>query len=206
MPLRSDMTRVHATAVATKPRSLHAFKRALLVLFVGLLLTGSVTWWRHTVDEQIASDRLRERGQLLTFETKDLLDRVGMHLTAAAGLFQASEHVTDAEFHVFVDDVGLMPGLQGIGYVQIVADGQLGDWLIQARARVPELTLYEDSPGTSRPAVRGALLRIRRRRIQHGCRARHRLRCPAHEGIADKPRHAADRDDGSSRRLEASFR
>lgn len=152
MSSRYDSTRVGSTAPIATPRSLHALRRALLATLVGLLLTGLLTWWRLSVDARIEADQLSERGQLLAFETRDLLDEAAMQLTAAAGLFRASDHVTAEEFRVFVEDLGLMPGVLGLGYVPVVFDAQLDEWLARAKTEIPDLKLFElDDEGNPVP-------------------------------------------------------
>ncbi len=76
-----------------------------------------------------------------------------MQMTAVVGLFQASKDVTADEFSTFVADIDMIPGLLGLGYVQVVGDAQLDRWLMAARDKAPGLTLYQYDAGEGAVAV-----------------------------------------------------
>jgi len=124
-------------------RRLRALKIALVAVVFGLAVTGLVTWWAVAVGNQAAGVHLSERAELLLFEVEDLLGEASLQTNAVAGLFRASDEVTRDEFAAYVADIGLIPGVVGIGYVQVIAGEQIDGWLAQVSSDVPGIGLFE---------------------------------------------------------------
>jgi signal transduction histidine kinase len=114
-----------------------------LLVILGLLGTIGGTWWSTQRTERQELEDLESRGELLVFQTRDLLDSVAMQLVASGSLFRASAHVSPEEFRTFASDIGLMPGTLGIGYVPMVADRDLDTWLEQIRLELPGFEVFE---------------------------------------------------------------
>jgi signal transduction histidine kinase len=131
------------------PRRLHALRIAVVVFALGVLSTLALVWWSIAYVHRAEAQALADRGESVLFEARDLFNEAAMQMAAVTGLFQASDHVTVEEFARFVGDIELIPGLIGIGYVPVVGDAQLDQWLATARQEIPDLSLYEyDADGT----------------------------------------------------------
>ncbi len=83
-----------------------------------------------------------------------------MQITAGGSLFRASSHVTPFEFHTFLGDIGLMPGILSLGYVPVVADSDLDTWLELTRHEIPDLELFELDDNTQPVPLRDRELRF----------------------------------------------
>ncbi len=112
-----------------------------------------LTWWTGNGGSRTDRADLTQKGELLLFETSDMLEKVSTQLSASAGLFRADESVSPTEFRSFVEGVGVIPGLAGMGYVPIVSGARLDDWLAYVQSDVAGLTLTEmDGGGDVVPA------------------------------------------------------
>lgn len=122
---------------------LSAHRVTILLVILGLIGTLVGIWWStERTARQEAAD-LASRGELLVSDAQRLLENVGTRVVASGSLFLASEHVVPDEFRAFVDDVGLMPGMLAIGYVEVVADRDLDIWLEGVRRDRPWFELFE---------------------------------------------------------------
>jgi len=121
-----------------------------LVLAIGTTATAAVTSGvAQAIDAQDrqrfegAADRVRDG-------IRDLLEMYVAMLRAAAGLFAASDFVTEQEFRAFVDRLELRqryPGVQGIGYTARIPSEQLGDTIAEQRRRGrADFTVWPDDP------------------------------------------------------------
>ncbi|HKO99098.1 MAG TPA: CHASE domain-containing protein [Pyrinomonadaceae bacterium] len=91
----------------------------LVVLAVGLLFTFIVSYRLASVTE--AEDRARFQGRVQDVQSRieNSLESYTALLRSGAGLFSASEMVTEKEFRTFVSSLGLTehyPGVQGMGF------------------------------------------------------------------------------------------
>lgn len=94
-----------------------------IVLAVGLLFTFIVSYRLASVTE--AEDRARFQGRVQDVHSKieNSLDNYTALLRSGAGLFSASDAVTEGEFRTFVTMLGLAehyPGVQGIGFSRLI--------------------------------------------------------------------------------------
>ncbi len=90
-----------------------------IVLAVGLLFTFVVSYRLASVTE--AEDRARFQGRVQELHSRieNSLDNYTALLRSGAGLFSASDRVTEGEFRTFVNMLGLAehyPGVQGMGF------------------------------------------------------------------------------------------
>ena len=144
MPLRQDNDTRSASSDPAGPRGRFAAHKVTMILVaVGLLATLAGTWWSGVRASRADEQDLVSRGELLVFETTNLLDRAATQIVASGSFFRASSHVTPDEFRTFVGDIGLMPGMLGLGYVPVVADKDLESWLEVTRREVPGLEVFE---------------------------------------------------------------
>ncbi|MCP4308547.1 MAG: hypothetical protein GY788_27465 [bacterium] len=116
------------------------------MLIVGLIITAVATWWGLERDSRLADEQLASTGKLLVFGTEELLEDAERQIAAAGSLFRSSEHVAPDEFAVFAGDIGLMPGILGLGYVPIIPHDQLDSWLAETQSELPGLALFEIGP------------------------------------------------------------
>lgn len=117
----------------SRPKS--AFKRlgsawavGLVALFILLLtvLTALSFWLRAgtRVERQLA-----QAGELVAGAITTGIGAAEDRLTATAALIRASEEVSQGEFRSFVGDLELGPGMGGIGYLVVVPDNELENFV-----------------------------------------------------------------------------
>lgn len=108
--------------LARRSRSVHL---GVLVAAIGVAI--SVIWVSAAInaDRSKASDVLEDAGSLAYRRVTELNSAVVDRLNAVTGLFRSSDEVTAAEFERFIEDIGLVPGMDGIGYVRQIAGEEL---------------------------------------------------------------------------------
>ncbi|HSO50187.1 MAG TPA: histidine kinase dimerization/phospho-acceptor domain-containing protein, partial [Acidimicrobiia bacterium] len=120
---------------------------------VGLLLTLGMFVALWNAADQGAEERLATQALTVVQSASDALSTVDARLVSLSGLFRASIAVTPVEFEQFTDDVGLEPGMAGIGYLLRIDSSQLE--VTEALLAVEtgsEVTAYEfDSEGHPAP-------------------------------------------------------
>ena len=150
MPLwRQQPTRATSTVagdLGVIPGRASARRVAGGLLIVGLVITAVATWWSMERGSRLADEQLASSGELLIFGTEELLEDAERQIAAAGSLFRSSAHVAPEEFEVFVSDIGLMSGILGLGYVPIVPDERLDQWLAETQSESPGLVLFEIGP------------------------------------------------------------
>lgn len=122
----------------SRPKS--AFRRlgpawavGLVALFIMLLtvLTALSFWYRAgtRVERELA-----EGGEIVVDAVNTGISAAQGRLVATSALIRASEKVSRSEFRSFVDDVGLSEGMGGLGYLVLLEDGEL-DQFVEVMAR-----------------------------------------------------------------------
>jgi len=151
--MSSQAARIQKPAPQSRQRRLHALEVALVAAALGVAITVLLTWSSAAAGDRAAAQLLSDRGELLLFEARDLLDDASKQVSAVSGLFGSSDVVTRDEFSRFVEDIGVIPGLVGVGYVQVIGDEQIDDWLASSSAPGPGMRLFEyDERGIAVPA------------------------------------------------------
>ena len=114
----------------------------LLVGVVGSLLMAD--GWRSTVARQ-RDERLDRTAASRTVTISSALANYGNALQAARSLWLASDSVSRKEFNIFARSLDLKdryPGLQGIGWRQVVTDAERDAFVARARSdREPTFTV-----------------------------------------------------------------
>lgn len=90
------------------------------VVLAGVLVTLAGSWWLWSTERDKANRALNSRTQVVVDSTNKALSDAMLRLASVAGLFQASESVTEIEFRRFVKRLGTVPGLEAISYMPIV--------------------------------------------------------------------------------------
>jgi len=101
---------------------------SVAVLLVCLAVTGALWWLTRQQNETSLRDYFEFRVRAAVTETEQRLQAQVQVLLGVRGLFAASEKVTRAEFHDYYVSLHLdenYPGMQGLGFSQLVPRGQL---------------------------------------------------------------------------------
>ncbi len=70
-------------------------------------------------------------------------------------VYQSSEEVTEVEFRRFVANLGVPPGVGGVGYPSIVPAEELGRFVAEMRETIPDYAVFElDAAGARIPVAR----------------------------------------------------
>lgn len=125
------------------PGRSNARRVSIGLLVVGLAITTVATLWSVERGSRSAAEEVAGKGGLLVYGIQEALGDAEVQILAGGSLFRSSDHVSPDEFEVFVTDIGLMPGILGLGYVPVVADEQLSEWMVATRAEVPALAVFE---------------------------------------------------------------
>jgi len=149
----------HPTSGTSSLRVLKGFfgkpHRTLIaaVLLVGMMVTLSGSWWLWNTEQDEANLALKTRTQVVVDLTNRSLSDASLRLASVAGLFQASESVTELEFRRFVRKLGLVPGLEAIAYMPTVLGRNREAFEIEVRASRPEFQIFDvNSSGDRVPA------------------------------------------------------
>ncbi|MFM2120495.1 MAG: hypothetical protein RL722_1963 [Pseudomonadota bacterium] len=101
---------------------------ALLVLGLGMLLTWSQAWQTETREAGRQRAELERTAAEVASGLQRRLDANAEILRGVAGLFAASDDVSRSEFRDYLAGLGLdreHPGIQGVGFAQVVPAGEL---------------------------------------------------------------------------------
>jgi PAS domain S-box-containing protein len=117
--------------------SLRHARGALAACALSLLL--AVLAWHFTSEavERRAADRFEHRAVHIENMIRERLQAYEQILRGGAGLFAASQVVSRREWRAYVESLGVeqrYPGLQGIGYAQRIAAGDLAEHIRSVRA------------------------------------------------------------------------
>jgi len=124
-------------------RARRPWRWALAVFVLSLMITGFLAV-RHVVSARNADEALLEtRGQAVALNIESIVRDAGSQAAAVAALFRASEEVTEPEFNRFVEDIGLGEGMVGLGFVVIVAAGDLEAFEADLQKRSPGAFVFE---------------------------------------------------------------
>lgn len=118
---------------------------ALLVLF-GFMVSAVASLMLWSTERHRAERALQSSADVLQHSMVDALGEAVLRLHAVAGLYESSEQVTSAEFHRFVKDLSLSPGLGAIGYVPVVSEEDLGAFVKGMRETIPEYAVFDIGP------------------------------------------------------------
>jgi signal transduction histidine kinase len=110
---------------------------------IGVLMTASVSGWLWSNERRRAAGTLDSRGEAMIDSISDAFGDVARRMMAVDALVESSEYVTQEEFRRFIDHIGLVPGLGGIGYMPIVEADQLGSFVEKMRETIPDYTPFE---------------------------------------------------------------
>jgi len=116
---------------------------ATLVCFIvfGLSILAAVVVDR-IVDRQIEA-RIILNSDVLVEGIEEGIRDVDQQLSSLTGLFEASDQVTADEYKRFVNEVGLAPGMRGIGYMLIVSSANLGAFQARMADTFPGYEVFE---------------------------------------------------------------
>jgi signal transduction histidine kinase len=127
----------------------HPLVAPVIVLLVGLLATVAATLQLYRAIS--ANDVLRFES-LAEQKLRSIQDRMEINVTllrGAAGLFAASDDVSREDFARYVRRLSLRdryPGVQGIGFTQRLAPGEIDGFLAAARLDIPDFNLRPPGP------------------------------------------------------------
>lgn len=117
---------------------------AIVVLLL-TLLTAVGFWFRSGLR---AEGAVAQGGEVVVDALSSGLASAEERLTAAAGLFRASDTVTQREFALFAADVGVVEGMGGLGFIALVASEDLDQYVQDVSREIPGYWVFErDSEG-----------------------------------------------------------
>lgn len=118
-----------------------------------MIMTGTLFAWLWVKTEQDAATQLESQLESVVESSQDALDQVSERLVSLAGLFRSSEIVTPDEFDTFTDDIGLTPGMSGLGYIAQVEDNEIDRFeeLLETHHGRPIKAFQFDDEGTPSP-------------------------------------------------------
>ncbi|MBU1866420.1 MAG: CHASE domain-containing protein [Actinobacteria bacterium] len=114
-----------------------------IVVAIGLIVSASASMWLWNAEQQRARRALDGSTEVLagsiTNAISDAIDR----LAAVGGLFESSEDVTRDEFRRFVENLGSLSGLEGLGYMPLISGEDLDAFTAEIRESIPDYTVFE---------------------------------------------------------------
>lgn len=148
MPAQGDLSRPKSAFRRLGP----AWAVGSVALFIMLLtvLTALSFWYRAgtRVERELA-----EGGELVADAVTTGISAAQGRLVATAALIRASEKVSQSEFRSFVDDVGLSEGMDGLGYLVLLDDGELDQFIEVMGEDIPGYQVFEQTPSGERAPV-----------------------------------------------------
>lgn len=113
-------------------------------LFIACLAGSVVLAVSYVVSRNSQDDELlATQARAVSATVEVLVHDAGDQARAVAALFHSSEYVTAAEFNRFVEDVGLTPGMFGLGFVAVVDHADLADFERILEANHPGAFVFE---------------------------------------------------------------
>lgn len=130
-----------------------------IVLTAGLLLSLLVAMTVERVVQERAVERFRLQGDEVRNMLARRLDKYELALRGGVALFHASQSVERADWQLFVTTLDIphtLPGVQGVGYSQVIAPADLAahEQAIQAEG-FPQ---YRVKPAGERPLYTSIVL------------------------------------------------
>lgn len=113
------------------------------VIAVGVTVSVLLAWgvWRNEATD--ADEALATRHRVVTDSVERDVSLATLRLASVAGLFQASNEVTELEFRRFIKKLGLPPGVQAIGYMPVVMEWNRDRYEQLMRQSIPGFTMFE---------------------------------------------------------------
>lgn len=128
-------------------------RMVVVVLLVGMTISVASSLWVWDVEQQRAARALEGAGEVLVDSTEDAIsDAIGW-LNAVGALYESSEEVTQDEFRLFFENLGLLPGLGGIGYMELVPAEELDRFVAEMQKTIPDYAVFELDPTGERIPV-----------------------------------------------------
>lgn len=127
-----------------------------VVLIAGLGATAAAAWQTHTTGRREEALEVESAGEAVRAAVQNRIDAHLAVLLGAAGLFAASEDVTEDEFGAYVSRMELprrYPGIQGLGFSRRIQPGERERVLLAMRRSVPGLERWPASPSAAVTAV-----------------------------------------------------
>lgn len=142
------------TLQAHSPRA-RIRRPAAAVALAGVLLTMLVTWWVWDRAADHAEADLASRGEDLAASVQGALDDVVDHLSALGSFYQATDTVTREDFRQFIANFDHLPGMDGIGFMRVVAAEDLATHQAGMRETIPDYQVFEFDEEGNRVPVAG---------------------------------------------------
>jgi signal transduction histidine kinase len=116
----------------------------------GLLLSLGGAWWLWRLESNDSQQAIEARTQVTVHSLERALSDATIRLASISGLYQASQDVTELEFRRFVKKLGLLPGMDAIGYMPLVVDRNLASHESAMRAAHPGYAVFDISESGER--------------------------------------------------------
>lgn len=120
---------------------------------MGLSITTLLTWWVSYKAEEEMAAVLAAQGEDLAQSVEHAIDNGSERLAAVAGLYQASDEITQDEFRTFIRNLPSVRGMLGIGYMPILSHDELSEHEAKVTESIPDYYVFElDDEGNRAPA------------------------------------------------------
>jgi signal transduction histidine kinase len=116
----------------------------------GLLLSLGGAWWLWRLERNDSQQAVEARTQVTVHSLERALSDATIRLASISGLYQASQDVTEIEFRRFVKKLGLLPGMDAIGYMPLVVDRNLASHESAMWAAHPGYAVFDISESGER--------------------------------------------------------
>lgn len=123
---------------------------AWLLLLIGIGLSVYISSQVREEIEQVAQVRFANASEQVSNRIADRLQTLGLVLRSGAGVLSAAEDVSRADWRAYVEQLEPqlnLPGVQGIGYAQVISPEQLDAHIASVRAEgYPDYTVNPAGP------------------------------------------------------------
>jgi signal transduction histidine kinase len=116
-----------------------------MVALVGVALSLFGAWWLWRLERNEAQHDLDTRTEVIVQSIERALSDATIRLASISGLYQASDLVTELEFRRFVKKLGLLPGMDALGYMPLVMHRNLAVHEEAMQAVMPGYFVFEIS-------------------------------------------------------------
>ncbi len=125
------------------PRVRRPPRTILLVLVGGFLVNLAVYGAASNQHRERSTAHLADDAAVLVDRLTDEIHHSVNRVAAMQGLYEASQEVTEDEFHAFVDRLGPGEGMAAIGFAPLVYADELSAFQSEVRERHPDYQLHE---------------------------------------------------------------
>ncbi len=129
-----------------------------MIVIVGVVISAVITAAAQRAADRQVMARLELQGQSVATALQESVTTIELHMESVSALFRASTEVTQSEYWRFISDIGIEPGMVGIGLLGVATPSELPGFVDRVRETLPSFEVFElDTVGGRVPVTNRVL-------------------------------------------------